>query len=201
MKSSEELRKTLAKQICEALKLIYLKGLITPLTGNISVRIGNTILITPSSFIPTIRLKYELNPGDLVEVDLEENIIKGGRPTTELPMHIEIYRNCEKCNAIVHIHGIYSPLLNPEDDLFLDTELKYILKPKICFVDEYIPRTHELAKAVTQKIVEGCEIVYLKKHGVVTVSDNLGMALELAELAEVIAARTVVSKLLRIAKI
>lgn len=66
--------------------------MITPLTGNISVRIGNTILITLSSFIPTIRLKYELNPEDLVEVDLEGNIIKGGRPTTELPMHIEIYR-------------------------------------------------------------------------------------------------------------
>jgi Ribulose-5-phosphate 4-epimerase and related epimerases and aldolases len=197
----EEQRKTLAKQICEALKLMYLKGLITPLTGNISVRIGDTILITPSSFIPTIRLKYELKPEDLVEVDIKGNIIKGGRPTTELPMHLEIYRSCEKCNAIVHIHGIYSPLLSSGDELFLDTELKYILKPKICFVDEYTPRTHELAKAVTQKIAEECEIVYLKRHGVVTISDNLGMALELAELAEVIATRTVVSKLIRIAKV
>lgn len=192
------MKKTVAKQICEALKLMYLKGLITPLTGNISVRIGNTIIITPSSFVPTIRLKYELNPEDLVEVDIEGNVVKGGRPTTELPMHLEIYRNCEKCNAVVHIHGVYSPLLDSSDDLFLDTELKYILKPKICFVEENIPRTQELANAVTQRVKEGCEIVYLKKHGVVTISDNLGMALELTELAEVIATRTIASRLLRL---
>ncbi|MCC6016077.1 MAG: hypothetical protein LM582_03430 [Desulfurococcaceae archaeon] len=51
MKSGEELRKTLAKQICEALKLIYLKGLITPLTGNISIRIGDREHNTYNTFI------------------------------------------------------------------------------------------------------------------------------------------------------
>lgn len=197
--SLDELKRTFANQICEALRLMYLKGLITPLTGNISVKIGDTIVITPSSFFPTIKLKYELKPEDLVEVDLSGKVLKGGRPTTELPMHIDIYKSCEKCSAIVHIHGIYAPLLtfSNESDLFLDTELKYILKPKICFVEEYIPRTHELAKAVANKVKDGCEIVYLKRHGVVAVSDNLGMALELAELAEVIAARTIFSRILQ----
>ncbi|MEM2512680.1 MAG: hypothetical protein QXX61_06045, partial [Ignisphaera sp.] len=51
------------------------------------------------------------------------------------------------------------------------------------------PKTHELAKAVANKVKDRCGIVYLKRYGVVAVSDNLGMALELAELAEVIAAR------------
>ena len=191
-------RERVAKQICEALKLMYLKGLITPLTGNISVRLGSTILMTPSSFVPTIRLKYELTPSDLVEVDLNGNVIQGGKPTTELPMHLAIYRECDKCKAIVHIHGVYSPLLRSSwvSELFLDTELKYILKPKVCFTEELIPRTNELAEAVVSKVKGGCEIVYLEGHGVVTVSDNLGMALELAELAEVIAMRTVIKKLL-----
>ncbi|MEM1645198.1 MAG: class II aldolase/adducin family protein [Ignisphaera sp.] len=73
-----------------------------------------------------------------------------------------------------------------ENELFRYRVKVYILKPRICFVEEYVPRTHELAKAVSDKVKDGCEIVYLKRHGVVSVSDNLGMALELAELAEVI---------------
>ncbi|RLG76157.1 MAG: hypothetical protein DRO12_04685 [Thermoprotei archaeon] len=91
-----------------------------------------------------------------------------------------------------------STLLRPDEigELFLDTELKYILKPRIRFVKELIPRTVDLAKAVVEKVKEGCEIIYLEKHGVVTVSDNLGMALELAELAEIIAVRTLFHKIL-----
>ncbi|MEL9940544.1 MAG: class II aldolase/adducin family protein [Ignisphaera sp.] len=187
------------RQICEALRMMYLKGLITPLTGNISVRVDEkTIVMTPSAFVPTIRLKYELKPEDLVEVDIEGNVISGGRPTTELPMHLAIYRSCSKCKAVVHIHGVYSPLISEKDmgNLFLDTELKYILKPRICLVKELIPRTTDLADAVAKKVAEGCEIIYLEGHGVVTVSDSLGMALELAELAEVIATRTVFHKIM-----
>ncbi|MEM3999132.1 MAG: class II aldolase/adducin family protein [Ignisphaera sp.] len=187
------------QQICEALRMMYLKGLITPLTGNISVRVDEkTIVMTPSAFVPTIRLKYELKPEDLVEVDIEGNVISGGRPTTELPMHLAIYRSCSKCKAVVHIHGVYSPLISEKDmgNLFLDTELKYILKPRICLVKELIPRTTDLADAVAKKVAEGCEIIYLEGHGVVTVSDSLGMALELAELAEVIATRTVFHKIM-----
>ncbi|MEM0027632.1 MAG: class II aldolase/adducin family protein [Ignisphaera sp.] len=187
------------RQICEALRMMYLKGLITPLTGNISVRVDEkTIVMTPSAFVPTIRLKYELKPEDLVEVDIEGNVISGGKPTTELPMHLAIYRSCSKCKAVVHIHGVYSPLISEKDmeDLFLDTELKYILKPRICLVKELIPRTTDLADAVARKVAEGCEIIYLERHGVVSVSDNIGMALELAELAEVIATRTIFYKLI-----
>lgn len=187
------------QQICEALRMMYLKGLITPLIGNISVRVDEkTIVMTPSAFVPTIRLKYELKPEDLVEVDIEGNAISGGRPTTELPMHLAIYRSCSKCKAVVHIHGVYSPLISEKDmgNLFLDTELKYILKPRICLVKELIPRTTDLADAVAKKVAEGCEIIYLEGHGVVTVSDSLGMALELAELAEVIATRTVFHKIM-----
>lgn len=185
-------------QICSALRMMYLKGLITPLTGNISTRVSDRLIVlTPSSFEPAIRLKYELRPSDLVEVDIDGNIIKGGKPTTELPMHLAVYRSCNKCRAIVHVHGIYSPLIKADEfsELFLDTEVKYILKPKICFVSEIIPRTVELAEAVAERVREGCEIIYLEGHGIVAVSSNLGMALELAELAEVIALRTIVYKL------
>ena len=191
------MKNVLAKQICEALKMMYLKGLVTPLTGNISVRVGDTVLITPSSWGPIIKLKYELNPDDIVVIDLGGRVIRGGKPSSELPMHLEIYRSCQNCNAIVHIHGVFAPLLEPGEDLYLDTELKYIAKIRICFVDEYIPRSVELAKAVAQKASEGCQIIYLKNHGVVTTADNLAMALELAEVAEIIATRTFISRILR----
>ena len=191
------MKNALAKQMCEALKMMYLKGLITPLTGNISVRVGDTVLITPSSWGSIAKLKYELSPDDIVEVDLGGRVIRGGKPSSELPMHLEIYRSCQNCNAVVHIHGVFAPLLEPGEDLYLDAELRYALKIRICFVDEYPPGSVELAKAVAQKATEGCQIIYLKNHGIVATASNLAMALELAEIAEVIAMRTVISKTLR----
>ena len=194
--SVEDLRSALAKQMCEALKMMYLKGLVTPLTGNISVRVGDTILRTPSSWGPIARLKYELNPDDIVVVDLGGRVIRGGKPSSELPMHLEIYRSCQNCNAVVHIHGVFAPMLEPGEDLYLDVELKYA-KTRICFVDEYTPGSVELAKAVARKAAEGCQIIYLKNHGIVATASNLAMALELAEAAEIIATRTFISRILR----
>ncbi|MCI4436593.1 MAG: class II aldolase/adducin family protein, partial [Ignisphaera sp.] len=83
--SVEDLKNVSAKQMCEALKMMYLKGLVTPLTGNISVRVGDTVLITPSSWGFIAKLKYELNPDDIVEVDLGGRVIRGGKPSSELP--------------------------------------------------------------------------------------------------------------------
>ncbi|MEZ0394156.1 MAG: class II aldolase/adducin family protein [Desulfurococcaceae archaeon] len=187
-----------SRKIVEAMRMLYLKGLLTGLGGNFSVRLSNgLVLMTPSSSRPIFKMKYELEPEDLVVVDLGGRVVRGSaNPTSELPMHLAIYRACERCRAVAHVHGTYSPLMDEglADKLVMDTELELVFRPRICFVGKFMPGSEELARAVSEKAREGCNIIYMKGHGVVAVHENLTMALEFAELAELLAERTIVAR-------
>jgi L-fuculose-phosphate aldolase len=75
--------------------------LIAGADGNISVRIGkDRLLVTPSGL-----LKRELTPGDLVEVDLAGRHCRGSRrASSELDLHLRVYRHRPDCGAVVHAH-------------------------------------------------------------------------------------------------
>ena len=63
-------------------------GLVVGTSGNVSVRVGDTVLVTPSG-VPYERLA----PDDVTGVDLDGRQILGTLvPTSELPMHLAVYR-------------------------------------------------------------------------------------------------------------
>jgi L-fuculose-phosphate aldolase len=99
-------RAAVARQIVQCCHRLWESGLIAGADGNVSVRVGaNRLLVTPSGL-----LKCELTAGDLMEVDLA-----GGRrgsrrrdgsrrPSSELDLHLRIYRRRPDCGAVVHAH-------------------------------------------------------------------------------------------------
>ena len=78
-------------------------GLVVGTSGNVSARIGDLVLITPSG------VHYDrLGPGDLVAVDLDGNRRLGTlRPSSEVPMHLAVYR-ATAARAIVHTHAVHA---------------------------------------------------------------------------------------------
>ena len=86
----------------KAAKLLYRRFLVNTYEGNVSVRLGDTILITPSAVC-----KEELEEDDLVEVDLasgETLRAKESRmASSETKMHLCVYRN-SAAQAVVHAH-------------------------------------------------------------------------------------------------
>ncbi|MFK0295868.1 class II aldolase/adducin family protein [Streptomyces sp. NPDC090442] len=75
-------------------------GLVVGTSGNVSVRVRDLILVTPSG-VPYDRL----GPGDVTGVDLEGRQIVGRlRPTSELPLHLAVYRDTT-ATAVVHTHA------------------------------------------------------------------------------------------------
>jgi L-fuculose-phosphate aldolase len=76
-------------------------GLVAGVDGNLSVRIGaDRVLVTPSG-LP----KGEVEPADLVVVDLAGRRVDGCREaTTELDLHLRVYRRRPDCGAVVHAH-------------------------------------------------------------------------------------------------
>ncbi|MCX4785879.1 class II aldolase/adducin family protein [Streptomyces sp. NBC_01221] len=78
-------------------------GLVVGTSGNVSARVGGTVLVTPSG-VPYDRL----GPEDAVGVDLAGNRIIGElAPTSELPLHLAVYRNSDAA-AVVHTHAVHA---------------------------------------------------------------------------------------------
>lgn len=79
------------------------EGLVVGTSGNVSARVGDTVLVTPSG------MPYDaLGPDDIVGVDLEGRPLIGHRsPTSELPMHLAIYRATD-ARAVVHTHAVHA---------------------------------------------------------------------------------------------
>ncbi|MYU21712.1 class II aldolase/adducin family protein [Streptomyces sp. SID8352] len=78
-------------------------GLVVGTSGNVSVRIGDTVLVTPSG-VPYDRL----TAGDATGVDLDGRQVLGTLvPTSELPMHLAVYRATD-ARAVVHTHAVHA---------------------------------------------------------------------------------------------
>lgn len=88
-------------------------GLVVGTSGNVSVRVGDTVLVTPSG-VPSDRL----TPDDATGVDLDGRQVLGTLvPTSELPMHLAVYRADPDARAVVHTHAVHATavsLLVPE---------------------------------------------------------------------------------------
>ncbi|MGG1659232.1 class II aldolase/adducin family protein [Brevibacillus sp. NRS-1366] len=95
------------KDIVHYAKMLEKNGLVVGTAGNISVKIGDTMYITPSA------LPYEeMEEQDILEVDLVSgDVIAGKRkPSSETPMHSYIYKHNSRIKAIVHTHSTYATM-------------------------------------------------------------------------------------------
>ncbi|MER6093882.1 class II aldolase/adducin family protein [Streptomyces bluensis] len=78
-------------------------GLVVGTSGNVSARVGDTVLVTPTG-VPYDRL----TPDTVVGVDLDGRQVLGSlRPTSELPMHLAVY-GATGARAVVHTHAVHA---------------------------------------------------------------------------------------------
>lgn len=158
----------LKKEIIEIGKKLWTKGIINSSSGNISVRSGNTIIITPSG-----KSKGFLKTGELIKLTLEKPLKKTKRkPSIELGFHIAIYKNRPDVNAIVHAHPVYCLLVT--ENIMSSLKIPEISKiiGKIGFVPPMPPGSEELAKAVG-KLCKQHNALVLENHGIITWGKNL----------------------------
>ena len=81
-------------------------GLCTGTSGNLSVRVPEGILVTPSGLDPAV-----MTPADPVLVSPSGEVLDGTRrPTSELAMHLTTYRLTDAA-AVVHTHSPYATVL------------------------------------------------------------------------------------------
>jgi len=161
-------------------KIIYNKGLVSGTGGNISFRVNDIILITPTGY-PLGRLKNN----DISIVDINGKIIQGPKPSKELGLHLNIYRNISNINAIIHTHSFYSIcvgiLAKNEDDVMPPYTVSYVAKVgSVGLIPYYRPGSRELAEAVLNGI-KSKKAVFLKNHGLIAIGKDLEDTLNIVE--------------------
>lgn len=162
---------------------IYDKGLVSGKSGNISARFkgenGDIIAITP-----TLKSLSNLHEEDIVLVDMNGNVLTRGVPSSEVNMHIEIYKKRPDVNGIVHTHSPYATGFAHSTKRIRRLEGFGAIKSEYMAEIEYEkPGSDELAKSASEGLGNE-DVLILKKHGVVCVADSLKEAELLAIFVE-----------------
>ncbi len=156
-------------------------GLVAGTWGNASMRVADGLIITPSG------MPYDsLNVQDIVLLNNSGNVKSGfRRPSTEAPLHLEIYRNRPDVHAIMHTHSIYaSALAVSRINLPVILEEQAQLVGGEVPVSEYAPAgSEELACSASQTLGD-CGAVLLANHGLVGVGKDIREALLICQIVE-----------------
>jgi L-fuculose-phosphate aldolase len=170
------------KEICSVGRKLWMRQFVDGNGGNISYRIGpNEVLCSP-----TLVSKYDLTPDDIGMTDLGGVQIAGAKPrTSELLLHLEIYKAVPEAKAVVHCHpphatayaitGRVPPnLIIPEFEVFVG---------KVAVSPYETPGTQAFAETVLP-YVKSHNTVLLSNHGIVCWADTVTHAEWYAEVLE-----------------
>lgn len=189
--SEEELK----DEICKTMRRLFNRGLISALGGNISARLpgSNEFWITPSGVF-----KGELEPEDLVKVDLDGRVLEGFlRPSVETPFHAMIYRRRADVNAVVHSHNpVTTGLALAGIEIKPVTIEAAVVLRRVRVVPWAFPGTNALANLIGEHI-EGARALILMNHGVVGVGSNLLEAETIVETLEEVATAQFVASIFK----
>ncbi|ANQ53085.1 aldolase [Thermosipho affectus] len=161
------------EEILRAVRFIVENGLVKGTWGNVSIRDKDYVYITPSG-IPYDKLKEEM----ISVVDFNGRLIDGLKPSSELPTHLEIYKNRKDVNAIVHTHPVFSTTVSVVSSEIppLIEDAVMILGPEIKVSEYALPGSIELAKNVVDALSDNNAVI-LKNHGLITVGFDIDEAL------------------------
>ncbi|HID91080.1 TPA: class II aldolase/adducin family protein [Candidatus Bathyarchaeota archaeon] len=186
MKDAPFTEDELKEGICEVMRRLFGRGLISALGGNVSARLpgAREFWVTPSRVF-----KAGLRPEDLVRLDLDGNVIRGTmRPSVESPLHAAIYRRRSDVSAVVHAHNPVATGLALAGIRIrpFTIEAAAIALKEVPIVPFRFPGTSSLAEAVAERISDANALV-LQNHGVIGVGPSLLEAEAIVEVLEEVA--------------
>jgi L-ribulose-5-phosphate 4-epimerase len=180
----------LRDQVVDLCRSLFERGLAHGSAGNVSARLENHVLVSPTN-----SCLGRLNPRQLSKVTLKGKHIAGDKPSKEAPLHLGIYRERPDAGAVVHLHSTYATVLscladtNAEDAMAPITPYLMMRVGRVPMVPYHLPGSDELAEAVRAKAAAH-RAVLMANHGFVvagrTFEDAVFNAEELEENAKLL---------------
>lgn len=161
------------REIVEIGRRLWQRGYVASNDGNISARLDGRILVTPTGLS-----KGFLKPSDMVVVSPSGEKLSGDLDaTSELPMHLAVYRARANVSAVVHAHP-------PKATGFAvaGVPLAQCVLPEVILTLGEVPlagyatpSTEEVARSVSEFIPK-YNAILLSNHGVLTLGSDLSQA-------------------------
>lgn len=178
MKSPFEIK----KEICEVGLKLWQKGFVAANDGNISVKISeNEYYCTPTGVS-----KASLTPDMIIKVDRDGKKLEGKlNPSSEIKMHMRVYRERPDVNAVVHAHPPVATAFTVAD---IDLD-QYVLPEAVLTIgavptcDYGTPSTMEIPDSL-DPYIHNHDAFLLRNHGALTVGCNLTKAFFVMEEVE-----------------
>ena len=172
----EEVKRSLAREA----RYLALQGLVAGREGNISRRVGDKVVIKGSG----VRM-LSARSKDFAVINIDGDRLEGPPPSSEYRMHLMVYGADPNARAVVHVHPPYTLALlrigvEPKP-YTLEAEHYYSL---VCNAGRLPPGSLELAKKVSEFVSEGCNVITLMDHGMVTVGSSVDEAVDRAAAEE-----------------
>jgi L-fuculose-phosphate aldolase len=167
-------RQSLADAIVAVCRRLYDRGLIAGQDGNVSVRLrSGHILVTPSGLS-----KVDVTPEVLVELTPEgSQVTPGPAASSEVGMHLRIYRERPDVRAIVHAHPPVATAFGVAGRDFMDALLPEVIfhLGRVPLVPFALPGTPALGDAMAPYLADH-DAFLLASHGATTVGPTLRLA-------------------------
>jgi L-fuculose-phosphate aldolase len=169
----------LRRELCEHGRRAIELGLVIGTSGNLSVRHGDLIAVTPSG----VALD-RLTPADCPVIDIDGYLVDGAtRPSSETPMHLAIYATTD-ARAVVHTHSVFGTVVATTMTELPPIHYNALLLGGTIRVAEYATYgTPELAAGVRTALA-GRQAALIANHGGVTIGPTLAEAFESTRLLE-----------------
>ncbi len=157
---------SLRLEIIKVCRKLESKGLIAASDGNVSCRLGqDCMLITPSGVS-----KGEMEPEDLARTCMQGNLLEGRiRPSSEIRMHLLVYRERPDVMAIVHAHPPLATAFTLAGFPFNSKVLPevWLMLGKVPVAAYATPSTDEVPRSISPYIADSRAIL-LRRHGALT---------------------------------
>jgi L-fuculose-phosphate aldolase len=192
--STSRAEEQIRADIVEVGRRLYARAYVASNDGNISVRLDDARLITTPKSVS----KGFMTPDMMVITDYEGKKLAGERdPSSELPMHLEIYRNRPDVNAVVHAHPPLATGFAVAGIPLTRAVLAEVVTTlgSIPIAEYGTPSTSELPAAV-RKYIKAHDGLLLANHGAVTCCKTVMSAYFKMETIEHFAKISLVARLL-----
>jgi len=157
------------------------EGLVAGTWGNVSVRLGDSLMAITPSGADYLLMKAE----DIMLVDLGTGEARGGLPSTEKELHREIYLRRAEIGAVVHTHSMSACTVaaaRREVPPILD-DLAQIVGPSLRVAAYGLPGSGKMRRAAL-KALKGRMAALLANHGALALGRNLAEAMTCARIVE-----------------
>lgn len=161
--------KAAQEAVCEMGTRLVQAGFVIGSWGNVSVRVGDKVVITPTG-----AAYGSLTADDMPVIDLASGEWEGPKPSSEKALHLAVYRERKEIGAVIHAHSPNASTLaaaRKELPPILD-DVAQLIGSSVRVADYALPSTSKITR-VTMKALKGRMAALMANHGAICLGRDL----------------------------